>query len=115
MEAIWRDESPAPWLGAVAGFALGAAATWLAASLIDHWRDRRQARVSDDMLRQRVRACVGELVSRPDAIRVAVEEGVVRLSGAVLPQERDALLSALIDVPGVWRVRNALGTLQEST
>ncbi|AMO24946.1 hypothetical protein UC35_21565 [Ramlibacter tataouinensis] len=101
-----------PWLATLAAFALGAAATWLTVAAIDNWR-REPSGISDDLLRDRVRARIGELVARPDAIRVAVEGGVVRLSGEVLPQERDALLSALIVVPGVWRVRNALGTLQE--
>jgi len=102
-----------PWLFTLAAFSLGAAATWLTFAAVDNWRHEAPG-VSDEVLGARVRARIGQLVTRPDAIRVAVEGGVVRLSGEVPPQERDALLSALIVVPGVWRVRNALGKLQES-
>jgi len=102
-----------PWFGPLAAFALGAAAAWLVAATLDNWRDELPT-ISDELLRRRVRARLGELVARPDAIRVAVERGVVRLSGEVLPQERDALLSALVEVPGVSRVRNALGTIGEN-
>jgi len=109
-----RANIPArPWVYTLAAFSLGAAATWLTVAAVENWRHEVPG-VSDDVLRERVRARVGELVTRPDAIRVTVEGGVVGLSGEVLPQERDALLSALIVVPGVWRVRNALGSLQES-
>jgi osmotically-inducible protein OsmY len=114
MEMSLRNRFDAsPWLTPLAALALGAAATLLAVAAVDKWR-REPAGVSDDILKQRVRARVGELVSRPDAIQVDVEGGVVRLSGEVMPQERDGLLAALIAVPGVWRVRNALGMLQES-
>jgi len=102
-----------PWIATLAAFALGAAATWLVVAAMDSWQ-REPRPVSDDILLERVRARLGELVARPDAVQVAVEDGVVRLSGEVLPQERDALLLALIGIPGVWRLRNALGTHAES-
>ena len=107
----WTDN---PWFGPLAAFALGAAAVWLTVAAVDNWR-REPAVVDDEILRQRVRMRLGELVTRPDTIQVAVQGGVVRLSGEVLARERDALLAALIAVPGVWRLRNALGTLREST
>jgi hypothetical protein len=114
MEMSLRNRFDAsPWLAPLVAFALGAASTWLIVAAVDNWRSE-PAGVSDDILSQRVRARLGELVSRPDAIQVDVEGGVVRLSGEVLPQERDALLAALIGVPGVWRVRSALGMRQES-
>jgi osmotically-inducible protein OsmY len=113
MEAILRESDPRPWLTIVAAFALGAAALWLTVAAVDNWR-RESPEVSDEVLRQRVRTRLAELVTRPDAVQVVVKDGVVRLSGEVLPQERDALLMALIGVPGVWRLRNALGTLGES-
>jgi len=98
------------WITTAAAFALGAATTWLVFVALETWQQREPRAVSDDTLRHRVRARLSELVARPDAVQVTVENGVVRLTGEVLPQERDTLLSALIGIPGVWRLRNALGT-----
>ena len=66
------------------------------------------ATVGDGPLRDDVRARVGALVSHPGAIDVSVEDGVVRLSGAVLSQELDGLLTQVRDMRGVRRVINAL-------
>jgi hypothetical protein len=66
------------------------------------------ATIGDGPLRDDVRARVGSLVSHPGAIDVSVEDGVVRLSGAVLSQEMDGLLTQVRDMRGVRRVINAL-------
>lgn len=95
-----------------AAFVLGAGATWLAHAALD--RKRASGPVADNILAQRVRARIGELASRPDAIAVQVEQGVVRLSGEAPAGERQSLLSSLVDMPGVARVRSALGTLRDS-
>jgi len=68
---------------------------------------------NDAQLRERVRSRMGHLVSHPRAIEVSVEEGVVRLTGQVLVQELDGLLSQLKDMPGVRKVHNALATLTD--
>jgi osmotically-inducible protein OsmY len=68
---------------------------------------------SDAQLRERVRSRMGHLVSHPLAIEVAVEEGVVRLTGQVLLMELDGLLSQLTDMPGVRKVHNALSALTD--
>lgn len=113
MEPLLRERFfDTPWLTPVAALALGAAAAWLTFAALDNWR-RDDVPVSDRQLRERVRARLSEWVTRPDAVQIAVERGVVRVSGDVPPQERDALLAGLIAVPGVWRVRNALGTATE--
>jgi osmotically-inducible protein OsmY len=68
---------------------------------------------SDAQLRDRVRSRLGRLVSHPGAIEVQVEDGIVRLSGDVLVQELDGLLTQVRDMAGAKRVFNAL-TAHES-
>jgi hypothetical protein len=58
-------------------------------------------------------ARLGHLVSHPGAIEVSVNEGIVRVSGQVLAQELDGLLTQLTRLPGVHKVHNALGVLQD--
>lgn len=67
----------------------------------------------DARLRQRVRSRLGDWVSHPGAIEVDVEHGVVRLTGQVLAKELDGLLSRILGVAGVLKVRNALETLAD--
>lgn len=67
----------------------------------------------DAQLRQRVRSRLGHWVSHPGAIDVDVEQGVVRLTGQVLAKELDGLLSRVLGVAGVLKVRNALETLRD--
>jgi len=68
---------------------------------------------SDAQLRERVMARLGHLVSHPGAIEVSVNEGIVRVGGQVLAQELDGLLTQLTHMPGVHKVHNALGVLQD--
>jgi hyperosmotically inducible periplasmic protein len=68
---------------------------------------------NDAQLRERVMARLGHLVSHPGAIDVSVTEGIVRVSGQVLAQELDGLLTQLTHMPGVHKVHNALGVLQD--
>ena len=58
-------------------------------------------------------ACIGRLVSHPDAIQVSVDGGVVRVSGHVLASEQDRLLSQLTHLPGAHKVHNALSAVQD--
>lgn len=108
---LYRRPSPTPlpWLGAAGAFALGAAATVLADWALRQMRPG-PGPVSDEIVLARVRARVGELISRPDAVTVSVENGVVRLAGDVSPEERDSLLTQLLYMPGVVRLRSALGS-----
>lgn len=96
-----------PLLNVFASFAAGAAAMY--------WLDSAVARrhaggvfVSESRLGEQVQARIGKLVSHPDAIRVHVEGGLVRVSGHVLADEMDRLLTQLTRLPGVHRVHNAL-------
>jgi gas vesicle protein len=68
----------------------------------------RELPLSDAQLRERVRSRLGRLVSHPGAIDVQVDNGSVRLSGDILTQELDGLLSQVRDMAGVQRVINAL-------
>lgn len=63
---------------------------------------------ADAELRSAISERLGRLVSRPQAIHVGVEHGVVRLSGDVLAKERDGLLLQLREIPGVQKLVNAM-------
>jgi hypothetical protein len=76
---------------------------------------KRDAMMHDDSnLHERVRIRVAELVSYPDAIDVQVDGGLVRVSGRVLATELDGLLSQLTQVPRVYRVYNALVSVDDA-
>ncbi len=59
----------------------------------------------DEIIRARVRSKLGRVVSHPGAIEVAVRNGDVTLTGAVLASEADALKSGVSAVCGVKEVR----------
>ena len=62
----------------------------------------------DDGLAERVRARVARTVSRPETVRVTVENGVVTLSGTVPAIEFDHLVSRVLRVKGVQDVNDQL-------
>lgn len=99
--------SSRPWINLTAAFALGASLTWLASFALMRVR-REDAPMSDDVVLERVRERVFEIVSDPRRVDVTVENGIVRLTGQVAPDERDELLTQLLYMPGVVRLRNAL-------
>ena len=96
----------AQWVTLTASFAVGALLTWLAAEALQ--RRRLPAPVSDEVVRERVAQRIAQVVSDPAGVHVTVENGVVRLTGVVPPEERDELLTQLVSLPGVMRLRNAL-------
>lgn len=102
--------SPIPFATAAASFALGAGLTWAVWELMQRMRSRAHGPISDEVVLERVRARIAEVVAQPHAVDVSVENGVVRLAGDVSPEERDQLLTQLLYMPGVVRLRNALGT-----
>ncbi|HEY0825922.1 MAG TPA: BON domain-containing protein [Ramlibacter sp.] len=63
---------------------------------------------SDAELRDRIQSSLGRMVSHPRAIRIDVDNGVVRLSGRVLAKERDGLLAQVQQMPGVQKLVNAM-------
>lgn len=64
--------------------------------------------VTDDVLRERVRARIGRVVSHPHAIEVDVSLGLVKLRGPVLASEVERLASAVSRMRGVIGVVNDL-------
>jgi hypothetical protein len=101
--------APIPFAAAALSFAVGAALPWAIAEAAHRVR-ARPGPISDHIVLERVRARVAHIVTRPDAVDVTVENGIVRLAGDVSPEERDQLLTQLLWLPGVVRLRNALGT-----
>ncbi|HWI83061.1 BON domain-containing protein [Ramlibacter sp.] len=102
-----------PMLNILTSFAAGAAAMYWLDSAVS----RRHAGglfVSESRLGDQVQAQIGKLVSHPDAIKVSVDGGLVRVSGLVLASELDRLLSQLTHLPGVHKVHNALSPVQDA-
>ena len=71
-------------------------------------RAQAAAFADDRQLEERIRTALAELVADPGAIHVTVHHGAASLRGPVLPGERDRLLTAVLDVPGVLQVANLL-------
>jgi len=106
---LTRPYAPLPFATAAISFVLGAALTWAVAEAVRRVR-AHPGPISDDIVLERVRARVANIVAQPGAVQVSVENGVVRLAGDVPAEERDQLLTQLLWLPGVVRLRNALGT-----
>jgi hypothetical protein len=68
----------------------------------------------DAVLIDRVRSKLGRLVSHPGAIKVAVENGNVTLSGPILEDEVADLLSCVKSIQGVNDVNNSLEVHKEA-
>jgi len=96
-----------PWLNVTASFAIGALFAWLAFESTQRVR-HRPSHIDDEIIARRVQERIDQLVAQPHDVRVTVENGIVRLSGEVPPEERDQLLTQLVYMPGVVRLRNAL-------
>jgi len=71
--------------------------------------------VDGTVLAERVRACMGRVVSHPGAIDVTASEGRVVLSGAVLAHEYRALMRAAQSARGVRQVEDRLSVHEEPT
>jgi uncharacterized membrane protein len=68
----------------------------------------RQDQANDEVLHERVRSAIGRVVTHPSAITVTATEGRVILSGPILADEVDTLISRVRGVRGVEEVRNEL-------
>ena len=102
------------WLRVTLSLAAGATAMWL----LDQMVLQRRAGglfVSEARLREQVLAQIEALVTHPDAIRVDIDGGLVRVSGHVLASEADGLLSQLTRLPGVHKVHNALSQVHDAS
>ena len=68
----------------------------------------------DTVLVERVRACLGRVVSHPHSIKVEANDGVVTLSGLILEQEVPLLIDCALGVPGVRDLKNQLDARAEA-
>ena len=68
---------------------------------------------SDEVLVERVRSKVGRWVSHPGSIKVTATDGHVVLSGMVLADEADGLVSSVRSVPGVRSLETELDVRRE--
>jgi hypothetical protein len=64
--------------------------------------------VSDDVVKARVRAKLGRLVSHPSAIEVKAVSGSVILSGPILAREEHPFLDSVAVIHGVKNIENLL-------
>src|SRR5688572_1471184 len=64
--------------------------------------------VDDEVLEERVRSCLGRVVSHPGAIEVSSDNGHVVLSGDVLTHEHGQLIRAVDGVHGVAFIEDQL-------
>ncbi len=105
--------------GRHAGDDLGAKTRHLrdrARGLVASARSRMQADLEDDdVIAKRVRDELGRVVSRPGAVVVAVEHGVVTLSGQVPAVEREDLISVTRWVRGVRDLEDKLDTRESAS
>ena len=75
---------------------------------------RRDRPASDRDVTERVRARLGRVVSHPHAIEAAVRDGHVTLSGSILLEEVQPLVSAVKSVEGVHSVEDRLSAYAEA-
>jgi hypothetical protein len=68
----------------------------------------RREDVSDEVLLERVRSRLGQMVQHPQSISTAVVEGIVRLTGTVARDEKKRVVREIRDVPGVLKVEELL-------
>lgn len=68
----------------------------------------------DTVLVERVRACLGRVVSHPHSIEVQAQDGIVTLSGPVLEDEAPLLVDCTLGVAGVRDLRNELDVHAEA-
>jgi hypothetical protein len=101
-----------PILNLVLSFAAGAAAVYWLDDAVKRRRagglQGRQARLCAQVQEQ-----IDRLVSHPEAVRFQVEGGLVRVTGEVLADEVDRLLSRISHLPGVHKVHNAVSPVSD--
>jgi hypothetical protein len=63
---------------------------------------------SDRVLHDRVRSRMGHAIEHPGAVEVIARDGNITLTGSLLREEADRLLSIVTGIPGVHHVDNQL-------
>jgi hypothetical protein len=80
--------------------------------VLAEWQARvANERPSDKVLVERVRSEMGHIIRHPHKVRVTADAGWVQLSGYVLLDEKEALINAIRDVPGVFGLEEHLEEL----
>jgi len=64
--------------------------------------------ISDELLEARIRSKLGMVSAHPGAIEIRIDNGQVTLSGAILAEEVDPVLSTLSSIRGVKGMENRL-------
>lgn len=83
-------------------------------AMVSRWL-RRDRPASDRDVTERVRSRLGRVVSHPHAIEVAVSDGHVTLSGPILLEEVQPLVSVVKMVEGVRSVEDRMSAYAEAT
>jgi hypothetical protein len=65
-------------------------------------------RPSDDLLVERVRSEMGHVVRHPRRLSVTADAGWIGLRGDILPDEKDALIDTIKNIPGVFGIDDHL-------
>lgn len=73
-------------------------------------RFRSSGEIDDSVLRDRIRADMGHVVTHSSSIEVQVNEGNAILTGPILAHELPALLACVKAIPGIQEVENRLET-----
>jgi BON domain len=76
--------------------------------IAESWARMLWQRPSDPVLVERVRSELGRVVRHPHRVNVTADTGWIRLSGDVLPDERESLVTAIRNIPGVLGVDDIL-------
>lgn len=79
-----------------------------ARSLIDF------SKPEDAVLVERVRSCLGRVVTHPSSVEVAATDGIVTLAGPILADEVRLLLDCVHHVRGVEEIRNSLDVHEQA-
>ena len=76
--------------------------------LVEYLARTLSVRPSDTVLVERVRSELGHIIRHPHMVSVTADAGWVRLSGNVLPDEKEELVTAIARVPGVFGLEDHL-------
>jgi len=104
------------WLWLALGVGIGAAAMYMfnpnrKGGTLQHNtspKPRPLPAVADHILEERVKQEFHRKIPNAKAIRIEVSEGIVKVSGPILVDEVDKLISCIQAVPGVQRVEDHL-------
>lgn len=68
----------------------------------------------DEQLLEQIRSKIGHAVSHDGALTIDVNQGKVRVSGPILADEQDALITCIWEVPGVEMIEHKLDVFEDA-